>query len=259
MPKIVVCYKWVVDERDIRINQDNQELDFSRTKKKISDYDKNAIEIGTQIFEAQGGSLVAVSYGTDDVKASLKDALSRGPEAAYWINDVNADKADSFVTANVVAAAIKKIGDFDMVICADGSSDVGNQQFANRVAALLDVPAITATAELAVDGTTVTAKRRLGDEFETVKVNGPAVYSVLPEVANPRFPSIKQLMGAKKKPQTELGVADLGLEATDLEAKSVVSTVKGYTMTRKNILFKDGDVAAQAKELAQALLKEGLI
>ena len=75
MPKIIVCYKWVVDEQDIRVNQGTQELDFSRTKKKISDYDKNAIEIGTQIWEKnEGSTLVAVSYGDGDVKSSLKDA-----------------------------------------------------------------------------------------------------------------------------------------------------------------------------------------
>ena len=259
MPKIIVCYKWVVDEQDIRINQETQDLDYSRTKKKISDYDKNAIEIGTQIYERDGGSLVTISYGDGDVKSSLKDALSRGPEEAFWINDANAAQADSYVTANAVVAAIKKIGDFDMIICADGSSDVGNQQFANRVAALLDVPAITSTAELTVDGTTVTAKRRLGDQFETVSISGPAVYSVLPEVATPRFPSIKQLMGAKKKPQTEFSMADLGLDAAQITPKAAVSAVKGYTMTRKNIVFKDGEVAEQVKQLADALAKEGLL
>ena len=260
MPKIIVCYKWVVDEQDIRVNQGTQELDFSRTKKKISDYDKNAIEIGTQIWEKnEGSTLVAVSYGDGDVKSSLKDALSRGPEEAFWINDDNAAQADSYVTANAVAAAIKKIGDFDMVLCADGSSDVGNQQFANRVAALLDVPAITATAELTVEGTTITAKRRLGDQFETVSVAGPAVYSVLPEVATPRFPSIKQLMGAKKKPQTEFSVADLGLDATQTTPKTTVSAVNGYTMVRKNIVFNEGEVADQVKQLADALAKEGLL
>lgn len=260
MPNIIVSYKWVMDEQDIRVNADNQELDFSRAKKKISDYDKNAIEIATQVFEAQGGSLTAISYGTGDVKNSLKDALSRGPEQAFWVNDENAAAADSYVTANVLAAAVKKVGEFDLLICADGSSDAGNQQFANRVAALLGVPAITSVAELtSVENGTVTAKRRLGDVFETVKVTGPAVYAVLPEVASPRFPSIKQLMGAKKKPQTEVPVAELGLSAEELTPKAVVKEVKGYTNSRKNIIFKDGDVAAQAQQLAEALAKDGVL
>lgn len=259
MPNIIVSYKWVTDEQDIRVNADTQELDFSRTKKKISDYDKNAIEIATQLFEKNGGSLTAISYGTADVKNSLKDALSRGPEQAFWVNDENAEKADSFVTANALAAVVKKVGACDLLICADGSSDAGNQQFANRVAAILGVPAVTAVAELTIDGDAVVAKRRLGDIFETVKVTGPAVYSVLPEVASPRFPSIKQLMGAKKKPQTEIPVGELGLNAEALAPKAVVNAVKGYTNSRKNIIFKDGDIAAQTQQLAEALAKDGVL
>ena len=101
MPKILVCYKWTLDEQDIKIRPDDQSLDTSRAKGKISDFDRNAIEAASLIVEAQGGSVDALTFGTDAVKASVKDVLSRGPNRLLWIGDPAAVEADAFVIANV--------------------------------------------------------------------------------------------------------------------------------------------------------------
>ncbi|MDU2065899.1 MAG: electron transfer flavoprotein subunit beta/FixA family protein [Sporomusaceae bacterium] len=259
MPKIITCYKWVLDEQDIKVNPTTLALDTSRAKKKISDYDKNAIEVATQLFEAHGGSSTIISYGGTDLKQSLKDALSRGPEKAIWVSDANAEQADGYVTANVLAEAVKQAGEYDMILCADGSADVCNQQLPARLAALLDVPAITSVVKFEVEGTKVTATRRVGDSTETIIVEGPAVYSVLPEIAQPRFPTVKQLMGASKKPQTEIKVADLGLPEAKLTAKSKVRSITGYVMSRKNMLFKDGSPEELASQVVANLTKEGVL
>ncbi len=79
MPKILVCYKWVLDEQDIKINPADLSLDSSRAKGKISDFDRNAIEEATLLVEKLGGTVDALTYGTPAVKQSLKDVLSRGP------------------------------------------------------------------------------------------------------------------------------------------------------------------------------------
>ena len=146
-----------------------------------------------------------------------------------------------------------------MILCADGSADVCNQQLPARLAALLDVPAITSVVKFEVEGTKVTATRRVGDSTETIIVEGPAVYSVLPEIAQPRFPTVKQLMGASKKPQTEIKVADLGLPEAKLTAKSKVRSITGYVMSRKNMLFKDGSPEELASQVVANLTKEGVL
>ncbi len=85
MPKCLVCYKWTLDEQDIKIKPEDLSLDSSRAKGKISDFDRNAIEEASLIVEKQGGAVDALTYGTAAVKQSLKDVLSRGPDKVYWI------------------------------------------------------------------------------------------------------------------------------------------------------------------------------
>lgn len=259
MPNLIVCYKWVLDEQDIKITS-SLDLDTSRAKKKISEYDKNAIECATKLLETYGGSLTTLTYGGKDVKSSLKDALSRGPEKALWITDDNADKADAYVSANALAAGIQNAAsDYDIVICGDSSSDVCTQQVAARLAAALGVPVLTNVIGIEMDGTTVKASRRVGDNIEVIAVNGKVVLSILPEAASPRIPSLKQVMAAGKKPNTELKVADLGLAAEKLAPKNTVKGIKAYVMTRKNVIFKDGSAADKVNQLVAALSKESLI
>jgi electron transfer flavoprotein beta subunit len=196
MPKCLVCYKWVLDEKDIKIKPEDLSLDVTRAKGKISDFDRNAIEEATLIVEHQGGAVDALTYGTSAVKQSLKDVLSRGPGRVYWIADNSAAKADAYVTANVLAAAIHKLGTYDLILCGEGSSDSFNQQAAPRLAALLGLPCVSFVLKLSVEGGTVKATRGLGDSTEVATVKGPVVLSVLGQINHPRIPSLKQVLGA---------------------------------------------------------------
>ncbi|SDD59547.1 electron transfer flavoprotein subunit beta/FixA family protein [Sporomusa acidovorans] len=257
MEKLLVCYKWVLDEQDIKIAGDLS-LDTGRAKYKISDYDKNAIEAGALLAEQQGACVEAVTFGTAAVKQSLKDALSRGLDKVYWIGDAAAEQADAFVTANVLAAAIKKIGQYDLILCGEGSSDSYSQQTAPRLAALLGIPAVTFVQKLTIDGGQVVATRKLGDCTEEVTVTGPAVISVLPEINKPRIPGLKQVMAAAKKPSAEVKVTDLGMAAEELFPKVRCLAIKGYVMDRKKVIFKDDDQAYNVAKLVASLAKEGL-
>ena len=259
MAKILVCYKWTLDEQDIKIDANNLSLDTSRAKYTISEYDKNAIEAAMLLQEAVGGSVDVLTFGNDSVKQSLKDVLSRGPEQAYYITDSLAEKADAFVTANIIAAAIRKVGPFDIVICGEGSSDVYNQQTAPRIATILGVPAITYVNNLKIDGDGVVATRKLSDCTEVTKVNGPAVISVLPEICKPRIPSLKQVLAASKKPSQEIKIFDLGLSNEFITPKVSRMLLSGYAMSRKNNIFKDANQSENVNQLVASLAKEGLV
>lgn len=258
MPKILVCYKWVLDEQDIRINAGDLSLDPSRAKGKISDYDKNAIEEATLLVEKHGGSVDALTFGSTLVKQSLKDALSRGPGKLYWIGDAAADTADAFVTANILAAAIRKIDSYDLIVCGEGSTDAYNQQVAPRIATLLGIPAVTFVQQIAMESGDFTAIRKLGDCTEVVEIKGPAVISVLPEINKPRIPSLKQVLAASKKTTSEIKVSDLGLISSEVNPKVICLSVTGYIMNRKNILFKEVNPADNVEKLVASLAQEGV-
>ncbi|WP_425059947.1 Protein FixA [Sporomusa carbonis] len=257
MQKLLVCYKWVLDEQDIKVTGDLS-LDTGRAKYKISDYDKNAVEAGVLLGEQHGVSVEALTFGTAAVKQSLKDALSRGLDKVYWIGDAAAEQADAFVTANILAGAIKKAGPYDLILCGEGSADSYSQQTAPRLATLLGIPAITFVRQLSVADGRVTAIRKLGDCTEEVTVTGPAVISVLPEINKPRIPGLKQVMAAAKKPSEEVKVADLGLAAGELAPKVRSLSVKGYVMDRKKVIFKEANQADNVAKLVASLAQEGL-
>jgi electron transfer flavoprotein beta subunit len=255
MSQVIACYKWVADEADIRINADLS-VDLSKAKGKISDYDKNVIEAAVQAAAALGGKAVGVTFGTADAKPSLKDALSRGLDEACYINAQEASQADGAATARALAAAIKKIADVGLIICAEGASDTYSRQTAPRIGALLDLPVVTSVSKMDINGNILTAARKLDDCMQTVKVELPAVVAVLPEINPAPIPGLKAVLAAGKKTVTELKAADLG---ADLTPRSTVSEVKGYVMNRKNIIFNEGDLAEQVKALAAALRKEGVL
>ena len=179
-------------------------------------------------------------------------------EKAYWIGDAAADQADAFVTANILAAAIQKIGQYDLILCGEGSSDAYSQQTAPRLAVLLGIPAITFVQKLSIADGKVVATRKLGDCTEEVAITGPAVISVLPEINKPRIPGLKQVMAAAKKPSEEIKLADLDLAAADLVPKVRCVSVKGYVMDRKKVIFKEANQADNVAKLVASLAQEGL-
>jgi electron transfer flavoprotein beta subunit len=255
MPKVLVCYKWTLDEQDIKVRPEDLTLDVSRAKGKISDFDRNAIEAATALVEAQGGTVDALTYGTEAVKASVKDVLSRGPNQVLWVAGPHAGQADGFVMANVLAAAIRQEGPYDLILCGEGSSDLFNQQLPMRLAALLDLPCVSFAQSFTLAGAVLTATRNLGDCLEEVTVTGPAVVSVLSEINKPRIPTLKQVLGASRKPSRELILA---LDPGDLQPRSQRRSAKGFVMNRKHILFKEGDAAARVAQLTASLAAEGL-
>jgi len=258
MPKILVCYKWVLNEQDIKIRPEDLSLDTGRAKGKISDFDRNAIEEATLIVEQQGGTVDALSYGTPAVKQSIKDVLSRGPNRLLWVGDPKAEDADALVIAKVLAAAIRKSGPYDLILCGEGSSDMFYQQIPARLAALLELPCLTFVSKMTLEGGTLMAQRKPGDCTEQVSVTGPAVVSVLSEINKPRIPSLKQVLGAAKKPSEEIALDSLGLAAGELTPKAVRKAPKGFLMNRKNVVFKESDAAVNVAKLVASLKAEGL-
>lgn len=256
MPTVITCYKWVVDEADIKTNADLS-IDCSKAKWKISDYDKNAIEAAVRAAQSVGGKAVTLTFGSAQAKASLKDALSRGPEEAYWVNSSMAETADGFVTSRVLAAAVTQMEEAKLVICAEGSSDVYARQTAPRIGATLDWPVITSVTRISIEGNKLTAVRSLKECTETVQVELPAVVSVLPEINPAPIPSLKAVIAANKKKVVEFSAEQLGV--ADIKAKTKRQSMHAFVMKRKNIIIGEGDSTCKVRELVSNLKKEGVL
>lgn len=250
MPKIITCYKWVLDEADVRAEA-NGSLNFERAGRKISEYDRNAIEAAVQLQEKAGGTVVAVSLGGPEVKGSAKDALSRGPERAVLAIDPQLADADGQTTALGLVGAIKAAGEFEIIICGEGSGDVYGQQVGPRIASLLDIPCITFVNKLDLTETGVRAERKLEDGVEVVEAAFPVLVTVLPDLNKPRIPGLKQVMGAAKKEVKVLDAAALGLGAADLASQVQVHQVRAPKSDRKQV--RVGSAAELAQAIASAL------
>lgn len=254
MPRIITCYKWVKDETDIKVDTSSRQLNLERVGYKISDYDRNAIEEAVRLQEQHGGSVIAVTVGPPTAKQSLKDALSRGPEEAYFINDPSFAELEPAQTAAILAAVIKGRIEYDLIICGEGSSDLYAQQVGPRLAELLGIPCATYVNKLALEGTQIIVERKLDDGIETIALPLPALVTVLPDINTPRLPGLKQVLAAGKKPVHNVGLKDLGLTC---EATLNTTGILAATMERRRLKF--GASNEDIRKVVDALLKEGVI
>ena len=255
MPKIAVCYKWVIDEADIKA--EGGALSFKQARHVISLYDRNAIEAAVQLREKYGGSVVAISVGTDEVKESRKDVLSRGPDEAIFVCDPSLENADNSVTARVLAAAIKKLDRPDIIICGEGASDDYSQQVGPRMAQRLGIPVISYVSHAEPGDSRITAERTLEDGVEKVEAPLPVLLTIMGSAYTPRLASLKEIMGASKKPFRELKLAELDLgEKPEPRTKTI--KMSGVVVKRKNIIFK-GSPEESVAEAIKALGREGVL
>ena len=256
--KIIACYKWVLDEADLVVNPDLS-INTSRAAHKISDYDRNAIQVAMEAA-GEGDEVVALTYAGVEAQKSLKDVLSRGPARAVWVKDETATTAGGAATAKVLAAAVTAIGnDVGLVVCAEGASDTYAHEVGPRLGALLEWPIITNVRSVSLNGTTLTATRLLNEQVETVQATLPAIITVLPEAAPAPIPGLKMVLAAAKKPVTEYQLSDLGLSAAELAPMSTTVSLQGYAMNRKNVLFDAGKPAELVRQLVSALVQEGVL
>ena len=209
--KVVACFKVVPDDQDIVVGSDGS-LDVSRAKLTISAYDLNAVEAAVQLVEAHGGSCTVLTAGPasiDDSKLK-KNILSRGADDLVMVADDALADMDAHQTACALAAAIRQMGDVDLVLFGDGSADLYAQQVGVQTGALLGIPTVNCAAGLAFDGTALSVERALEDRTEALRVPLPAAVCVTSDINLPRIAGMKQILAAGKKPQNVIGADAIG-------------------------------------------------
>lgn len=251
--KIVVAYKWAPNPQDASVAADGT-IDWSRAKAAISDYDPQAFELGRALADATGAELIGVTVGGAAAATPMarKAALSRGIDRLVIVPD--AGEAESTPTALRLAAAIRQIGDVDLVLCGDSSVDVGAQMVPSILAGALGWSALTDVTAVSEDAGALLAERSYAGGSQTVRITGPAVLSLTSDATTPRVPGMKDILAAGKKPSEVLE----DLEIPTVTPVAVVSSGRPTLKSRKGEVIDGTDPAAAAAALVGKLRADRL-
>jgi electron transfer flavoprotein beta subunit len=257
----VVLLKAIPDVNEIKFDPKSRAPVTAGVKKKISELDKRALEAAIQTKDAVGGEVVVLSMGDDKTNTALLAALAMGADGAYIVNDPELTGLDTNATSKVLEAAMKEIGEYDLIISGEMTLDSMSSQIGPRLAELLGLPQVTYVKEFSLEDGKVTAVRDLEDVDEVVEVALPALITVTREINEPRIPSLIKIMRAKKKPRIVWDAAALGLDLEAVKAMSYVNImdVTAPLVERKQIKIEANTVEETAVKLAEVLAREGVI
>jgi len=255
--KIVVAVKQVPDTAtQVKISGgDPKAIDTAGITWIVSPYDEFAIEEALRIKEKRGqGEVVAVSLGPDRVKEALRSALAMGCDRAIHVNDPALANADTLLTAQALAAVIKQEQP-GLVICGRQAIDDDMGAVAAQVAELLGWPAASWIMEEAIDGEgkTIRIGRQVEGGLEIFELPLPAVVSAQKGLNEPRYPTLKGIMGAKKKEIKDVKATDLGITAGSPQLS--VKTLEALPPRPPGRVIA-GEVKDAVKELVRALREE---
>ena len=223
--KIVVLVKQVPDSgAERRLREADHILDRESADNLINEMDDYAIEEALRLQEAHGGEVTVLTMGPQRAAESIRKALSMGPDAAVHVLDDALAGSCAVATSAVLAAALRKLSP-DLVLCGAESTDGRVQAMPHMLAERLGTAALTGARKLTVDGSTLTVERQTDEGYELVTAQTPAVVSVWDTINEPRYPSFKGIMAAKKKPVSTLSLADLGIDPGEVGTAGATSAV----------------------------------
>jgi electron transfer flavoprotein beta subunit len=227
MTNIVVLIKQVPDTwSERKLTDGDYTLDREAADAVLDEINERAVEEALLIKEAQGGEVTVLSAGPDRATDAIRKALSMGADKAVHLSDPALAGSDAVGTAKALAAVITATdGGFDLVLAGNEASDGRSGATPAMVAELLGVPALTHAREVTVDGTSLTVRRETDDGVTVLTADLPAVVSVGEKINEPRYPSFKGIMAAKKKPVSTLTLADAGIDPATVGAAGALSSV----------------------------------
>jgi electron transfer flavoprotein beta subunit len=212
--KIIVCVKVVTDPEapasTFKIDAEGRRAAPARgVPPVLNPYDENALEAALKIKERDGAKITVISAGKNIPRAIIKKSLAVGADDLIIIEDPSLEDADSFTTAGVLAAAIKKAGEYDLILTGRMASDTNAGQGGPALVELLGIPGVTVARKIGVNNGAVQVERALADGYETVEAPLPCLVTVSHEMGEMRSASVKGLMAAQKQPFTSWKISDI--------------------------------------------------
>jgi electron transfer flavoprotein beta subunit len=225
---IVVLVKQVPDTESVRkLVPGAGTLDRAAADGVINELDEYAIEEGLRIAAAHGGEVTILTVGPERAAESIRKALSMGADKAVHVLDDGIAGSDALATSAVIAAALQSVG-FDLVIAGAESTDARTGVMAAMLAERLGVPQLSLASKVDIDGSSATVRRVSDEGIEVVSGSLPAVISVMEKINEPRYPSFKGIMAAKKKPVQTLTLADLSVDPGVVGLAGSVTSVADF-------------------------------
>ncbi len=210
---VIVCVKQIPEPASpYQLEPDSHWL-VRPTEQVLDDTDRYGVEMGLQLAQVSGGTVMLVSMGPAGSMQGIRQALAMGCDGAVLVDDSELKGSDALTTARALAAAISRTT-FDLVIAGTESTDGYSGVVPQMVAELLDLPALTYATKVDISGSSISINRQTGVGFDSVTAELPALITVTAGVVEPRYPTFKGIMDAKKKPIETLSVNDLGFDTT---------------------------------------------
>lgn len=214
---IVVLVKQVPDTwSERKLSDADHTLDRESADAVLDEINERAVEEALLIKEAQGGEVTVMAMGPDRATDAIRKALSMGADKAVHLSDEGLHGSDAVQTAKALAKAIGTVESVDLVVAGNEATDGRAGAVPAMLAELLGLPQLTYARKVTTDGSTVQVERETDAGIVHVEANLPAVVSITEKINEPRYPSFKGIMAAKKKPVQVLTAADAGIDATEI-------------------------------------------
>ena len=217
---MIVCVKQVIDPEappaTFKIDAAANTAAMQGAPPVIDPYGEYAVEASLKIKDAGGGKITVLSMGSGMLREVVKKPLSMGADELVLLEDEAFSDGDSWANANALALAIRKIGEYDLILCGRESSDTNAGQTGAGIAELLELPVVTLAKKIDINGNVARVERSTSEGYEVVEVTLPAVITVSNEIGEARYPTIKGIMAAKKKEPVVCKPADIGAEAAQV-------------------------------------------
>lgn len=253
--KIIVCLKQVPESLDVRIDPETKRIVREGVKSIINPYDTYAIEEGIRLKERFGGEVISISMGPPQAEEALKEAIAMGVDDGVLLTDKKFAGSDTLATSYTLSCGIKKIGNFDIIICGRETLDGSTGQVGPEVAEFLNIPYVTYVSKIEnISEDVMECVRLMEDHYEKVKVKLPVLITVVKEINEPRIPSLKGLLKAKKAEIKKLTAEQIGgNEKFFGQDGSPTRVVDVWTQELK----KEGKVIeGEAEDLAEEIVKQ---
>ena len=257
---IVVCVKYVPDaQSDRHFNEADNTTDREGVEGLLSEIDEYAVEEALKLAEAGEGEVTVITVGPERAVDAVKKALQMGADKAVHVSDEAIHGSDAAATSLVLAEAVKKAsgdGTPDLVLMGMSSTDGVMGVVPAMVAERLGLPQVTYASELTLEGRSVSIRRDGDTASETIQSSLPALVSVTDQINEPRYPSFKGIMAAKKKPVETWSLADLGIDAgrvgLDAAWTKVTSFTKRPPREQGQLVTDEGDGGTKLAEFLSA-------
>ncbi len=260
--KAVVMIKQVPDTNEVRLDPRTGTLIREGVPSIINPEDKSALEEALKLKEALGAEVIVISMGPPQAEDALREALAMGADEAILLTDRAFAGSDTWATATTLGYALKKIGDFDLVLAGRQAIDGDTAQVGPQVAEYLKIPQVTYVADLTVRGDSLCAKRVLEDGYEEIEAKLPALVTIVKEANAPRYPHAGAIITAYREQKVTLwGAKDIGADPETVGLKGSPTQVKrSFTPPPKEPgQILKGSPADAARDLVAILRQKNIV